>query len=59
MLENNWTNPFSNQLSDLVNLATGAAAPPNVSTDLLKACEKGKRSLQVTCTEVRGGFRIL
>jgi len=46
MLENNWTNPFSNQPSDLVNLATGAAAQPNVSTDLLKACEKGKEAFK-------------
>ena len=42
MLENNWTNPFSNQPSDLVSLSTGAAATPAITSDLLKAKSKGE-----------------
>lgn len=42
LLENNWTNPFGNDPSDLVNISTGAVAPPEVSKDLLAAQRKGE-----------------
>ncbi len=42
LLENNWTNPFVNDPSDLVSIATGTVASPDVSTDLLAAREKGE-----------------
>ena len=40
LLENNWTNPFGNDPSDLVSISTGVVASPDVSTDLLAAHEK-------------------
>ena len=39
--ENNWTNPFGNDPSDLVSISTGTVASPDVSTDLLAARENG------------------
>ena len=42
LLENNWTNPFRNDPSDLVSISTGTVASPDVSTDLLAAREKGE-----------------
>ena len=40
LLENNWTNPFGNDPSDLVSISTGTVPSPDVSTDLLEAREK-------------------
>ena len=42
LLENNWTNPFGYDPSDLVSISTGTVASPDVSTDLLAAREKGE-----------------
>ena len=42
LLENNWTNPFGNDPSDLVSISTGTVTSPDVSTDLLAAREKGE-----------------
>ena len=44
LLENNWTNPFGNDLSELVSIYTGAVASPDISTDLLAAREKGEHA---------------
>ena len=42
--ENNWTNPFGNDPSDLVSISTGTVASPDVSTDLLAARENGEHA---------------
>ena len=42
LLENNWSNLFGNNPSDLVTISTGTVASPDVSTDLLAAREKGE-----------------
>ena len=47
MLENNWSNPFSNQPVDLLNLTTGAAATPAVTKDLLSAHTKGEEASKI------------
>ena len=44
LLENNWSNPFGNNPSDLVSISTGTVASPVVATDLLAACEKGEHA---------------
>ena len=44
LLENNWTNPFGYDPSDLVSISTGTVASPDVSTDLLAAREKGEHA---------------
>ena len=46
LLENNWTNPFHSDPSDLVNRATGTTAPTDVTNDLLTATEKGEQAYQ-------------
>ncbi len=40
LLENNWTNPFGNDPSDVGSISTGTAVSPDASTDSLAACEK-------------------
>ena len=44
LLENNWTNPFGHDPFNLVSIATGPVASPDVSTDLLAAREKGEHA---------------
>ena len=44
LLENNCTNPFGYDPSDLVSISTGTVASPDVSTDLLAAHEKGEHA---------------
>ena len=44
LFENNWTNPFGYDPSDLVSISTGTVASPDVSTDLLAAREKGEHA---------------
>lgn len=44
LLDNQWTNPFNDNPSDIVSLSTGKAAPVKVATDLLEAQEKGNRA---------------
>ena len=44
LLENNWTNHFGNDPSDLGSISTGTVASPGVSTDLLAAREKGEHA---------------
>ena len=44
LLENNWTNPFGNDPSDLGSISTRTVASPDVSTDLLAAREKGEHT---------------
>ena len=44
LLENNWTNPFGNDPSDLVIISTGTVASPDASTDLLATREKGEHA---------------
>lgn len=46
LLENNWTNPFGPDPSDLVNLSTGAAASPDVANDLLSSRKIGEEAYQ-------------
>ena len=55
MLENNWTNPFSNQPMDLMNLSTGAAAPPAVTKDLLSAHCKGEEASKIHMEKLESG----
>jgi len=58
LLESNWINPFANEPSDLVCISTGAAAPPDVCSDLLKAQERGEKAdkLQAERLEKGSGF---
>jgi len=42
-LENDWTNPFDKDPSDLVNISTGVPATPEVCNDLLDALLKRRR----------------
>ena len=42
LLENNCTNPFGNDPSDVVSISTGTVASPDVATDMLAAHEKGE-----------------
>ena len=44
LLENEWTNPFGNNPSDLVIISTGTVVSPDVSTDLLATREKGEHA---------------
>ncbi|KAG1660199.1 hypothetical protein GQR58_022121 [Nymphon striatum] len=55
MLENNWTNPFSNQPSDLVSLSTGAAATSAITSDLLKARSKGEEAFKIHKERLESG----
>ncbi|KAG1676876.1 Selenocysteine lyase [Nymphon striatum] len=55
MLENNWTNPFSNQPSDLVSMSTGAAATSAITSDLLKARSKGEKAFKIHKERLESG----
>ena len=55
MLENNWTNPFSNQPMDLLNLSTGAAATPAVTKHLLSAHTKGEEASKIHMEKLESG----
>ena len=45
LLENNRTNPFGNDPSDLVSISTGTVGSPDVpTTELLTAREKGEHA---------------
>ena len=46
LLENNWTNPFAEGQTRLLNIATGAAAFADVTCDLLSAQKKGEEAHQ-------------
>ena len=46
IMENSWINPMSTEEEDLVNLSTGAVAPPEVSRDLVTAQTVGKTAYQ-------------
>ena len=46
LLENNWTNPFGPDPSDLVSLSTGAAASSDVANDLLPSRKTGEEAYQ-------------
>ena len=39
-----WTNPMNSDPSDIVNLSTGTAAPPDVAKDLPEAIKKGEEA---------------
>lgn len=41
LMEDNWTDPFGPEPSELVCLSTGATASPKIATDLLTAQEQG------------------
>ena len=58
LLESSWINPFGNEPIDLVSISTGAAAPPGVCSDLLKARERGEEAykLQAERLEKGSGF---
>ena len=49
LLENNWTNPFAEGQTRLLNIATGVAASADAARDLLLAQKK--------CEEVRQKFQ--
>ncbi|CAG9825679.1 unnamed protein product [Phaedon cochleariae] len=42
LLENDWTNPFDQSPSDIINLSTGRAAAPDVQTSLLSLKKRGE-----------------
>lgn len=44
LMDNNWTNPFGSDPSDLVSISTGAVATPEVSSDLLTAHKQGEEA---------------
>ena len=44
LMENNWTNPFGSDPSDLVSISTGAVATSEVSTGLLTAHKQGEET---------------
>ena len=46
LLENNWTNPFAEGQTGLLNITTGAAASAYVARDLLSAQKKGGEACQ-------------
>ena len=46
LLENNWTNPFAEGETELLNISTGAAASPDVTRDLLSAQKNGEEAHQ-------------
>ena len=46
LLQNDWTNPFGKDTSDLISISTGAAAKPEVSIDLLHALQKGEEAYE-------------
>ena len=46
LLENNWTNPFQQDPSDLISISIGTAASPEVAQDLLSAHQKGAEAYQ-------------
>lgn len=46
LLENNWTNPFAEGETELLNISTGVAASPDVTRDLLSAQKKGEEARQ-------------
>ncbi|KAG1659940.1 Choline O-acetyltransferase [Nymphon striatum] len=55
MLENNWTNSFSNQPSDLVSLSIGAAATSAITSDLLKPRSKGEEAFKIHKERLESG----
>jgi hypothetical protein len=55
ILEGNWTNPFGNQKSDLVNISICAAAPPHVCANLLKAKDKGEEAYKMQALRLEDG----
>ena len=46
ILDNQWTNPFSPNPSDIVSLSTGKAVPMDVANDLIEAKRKGERAYE-------------
>ena len=44
MLESNWTNPFSEDMTELGNLSTAVSAPKDIVEDLLSAQTKGEKA---------------
>ena len=47
LIDNNWTNPFGSDPSDLVSISTGAVATPEGSTGLLTARKHGEEAYTV------------
>ena len=46
LMENNWTNPFSDMEKDLICISTGSVAPPEIAKDLLQAVDVGEDAYQ-------------
>ena len=44
LFQNNWTDPFGHDPSDLVSISTGTAAASDVCADLLTAKQKGENA---------------
>ena len=44
LFENYWSNPFADGQTGLLNIATGAAASPDVTSDLLSAQKKDEEA---------------
>ena len=47
LIDNNWTNPFGSDTSDLVSTSARAVATPEVSSGLLTARKKGEEAQTV------------
>ncbi len=58
MMENNWLNPFTVEVRDLVNLSTGCVAPPDIAKDLLRANAIGEDAYDVQAAKIRFGYTI-
>lgn len=43
LMETNWTNPFSVDSCEMINLSTGASAPHDIENDLLQAHAAGQK----------------
>ena len=46
LLENEWTNPFDPNESELVSISTGSLAPPDVARDLFDAKNIGEEAYE-------------
>lgn len=46
LLEDDWTNPFDSNESELVSISTGALAPPDIAKDLLDAHKIGTEAYE-------------
>ena len=58
MMENNWLNPFTVEVRDLVNVSTDCVAPPDIAKDLLRANAIGEDAYDIQAAKIRFGYTI-